>query len=154
MRQELVTRITALVPAPGEQATAIPGLTLYRLTAPVACYAAEYETGLAVLVQGKKRVTLGRTTYVCDESSFLLTSVDVPLVSEILEASEKKPLLAIFLKLDMSIIREIDREEFSPRGKRSHLHPTPLGRTQADLLQPCLRLVKLLDTPSEILSRF
>ena len=54
MRSELARKIAAHVRAPGAQVTAIPGLTLYRLTAPTACYAAEYETGLAVIVQGKK----------------------------------------------------------------------------------------------------
>ena len=73
--------------------TAIPGLTVYRLSAPSACYAAEYDTALAVFVQGKKRVTFGRTTYLCDGSTFLLTSADVPLVSEVVEASEKASLL-------------------------------------------------------------
>jgi hypothetical protein len=77
----------------------------------------EYETGLAVIVQGQKRVTLGRTTYACDESTFLLTSVDVPLVSETVPASEKVPLVAMFLRLKMAIVREIlDREEFKPRN--------------------------------------
>lgn len=150
LRAELARRISAIIHASGEQAMAVPGLTLYRITAPVACYAAEYETGLAVIVQGKKRVTLGRTTYTCDESSFLLTSVDVPLVSEIVVASEKTPLLALFLKFDMAIVREIDREEFAKRSNRSNVHPDPLGQTQADLLQPCIRLVSLLDRPSEI----
>jgi len=105
---------------------------------------------MAIIVQGKKRVTLGRTTYVCDESSFLLTSVDVPLVSEIVAASEKTPLLALFLKLDMAIISEIDRDEFAQRSDRSNVHPVSLGQTQADLLQPCIRLLRLLDTPSEM----
>lgn len=150
LRAELARRISAIIHASGEQAMAVPGLTLYRITAPVACYAAEYETGLAVIVQGKKRVTLGRTTYTCDESSFLLTSVDVPLVGEIVVASEKTPLLALFLKFDMAIVREIDREEFAKRSNRSNVHPDPLGQTQADLLQPCIRLVNLLDKPSEI----
>lgn len=118
--------------------------------APVACYAAEYETGLAVIVQGQKRVTVGRATYLCNESSFLLTSVDVPLVSEITAASEKTPLLALFLKLDMTVIREVDREEFNQRNGHSPVRPVPLGQTRSDLLQPCIRLVDLLNTPSEI----
>ena len=151
MRAELARKIAARVRAPGEHATAIPGLTLYRLTAPTACYAAEYETGLAVIVQGRKRVTLGRTTYVCDESTFLLTSVEVPLVSEIVAASEKEPLLALFFKLDMAIAREIlDREEFNPRNGQSQVPATPIGKTRGDLLQPCIRLLDLLDAPADI----
>jgi hypothetical protein len=72
-----------------EHATAIPGLTLYRRTATTPCNAATYEPGLAVFVQGRKRVTLGGTTYLCDESTFLLTSVDVPVVSQIITVSER-----------------------------------------------------------------
>jgi len=111
---------------PGEHATAIPGLTLYRVTAPTACYAAEYETGMAVVAQGRKRVTLGRTTFLCDESTFILTSVDVPLVSEIVAASEKVPLLALFLRLDMAIVRELlDREELKQRNGESQVRSYP-----------------------------
>jgi len=151
MRAELARKIAAHIRAPAEHVTAIPGLTLYRLIAPTACYAVEYETGLAVIVQGQKRVTLGRTTYACDESTFLLTSVDVPLVSEIVAASEKVPLLAMFLRLQMAIVREIlDREEFKPRNGQSQVSATPIGQTRSDLLQPCIRLLDLLKAPAEI----
>jgi hypothetical protein len=54
LRAELARKIAADVRAPGEQTTAIPALTLYRLTAPTACYAAEYETGLAGHRRGRK----------------------------------------------------------------------------------------------------
>jgi len=147
----LARKIAALAKTPGGHPTAIPGLTVYRLSAPTACYAAEYETALAVFVQGKKRVTFGRTTYLCDGSTFLLTSADVPLVSEVVEASEKAPLLLLFLKLDLAIVREIlDREEFKSRNGRSLSHSTPVGRTTGDLLKPCVRMLELLDTPAEI----
>jgi len=151
MRAELARQIAAHVPIPGEQATAIQGLSLYRLTAPTACYAAEYETGMAIVVQGRKRVTLGRTTYVCDESTVFLTSVDVPLISEVVAASEEVPLLALFLRLDMTIVREIlDREEFKRRDGSTPSRPTPIGTTGIELLQPCIRLLDLLDAPSDI----
>jgi len=151
LRLVLARKIAALAKTPGGHPTAIPGLTVYRLSAPTACYAAEYETALAVFVQGKKRVTFGRTTYLCDGSTFLLTSADVPLVSEVVEASEKAPLLLLFLKLDLAIVREIlDREEFKSRNGRSLSHSTPVGRTTGDLLKPCVRMLELLDTPAEI----
>ena len=88
LRLVLARKIAALAKTPGGHPTAIPGLTVYRLSAPTACYAAEYETALAVFVQGKKRVTFGRTTYLCDGSTFLLTSADVPLVSEVRPAAD------------------------------------------------------------------
>jgi hypothetical protein len=134
MRAELARQIAAHVAIPGEQATVIQGLSLYRLTAPTACYAAEYETGMAIVAQGRKRVTLGRTTYVCDESTVFLTSVDVPLISEVVAASEEVPLLALFLRLDMTIVREIlDREEFKRRDGSPATCPTPIGTTGIEL---------------------
>lgn len=151
MRAEIARRIAEHVSVPGEQATAIPGLTLYRLTAPTACYAAEYETGMAVVAQGRKRVTLGRTTYVCDESTVFLTSVDVPLVSEVVAASETAPLLALFLRLDLSIVREIlDREQFKRHDSSFQVRHSPIGETGVELLQPCIRLMDLLDAPADI----
>ena len=151
LRAELAHKIAVHVRTAGEQTTEIPGLTLYRLTSPTACYAAEYETALAVIVQGSKRITLGTTTYLCDESTFLLTLADVPLVSEIVAASEKVPLLALFLKLDLVVVRELlEREKFKSRSESSQDRTLPVGKTSVELLQPCIRLVSLLDTPADI----
>jgi len=57
-------------------------------------------------------MTLGGTPYLCGPSSFFLSSIDVPIESQIVEASEEVPLLSMLLRLDMSIVREIlNREE-------------------------------------------
>ena len=88
-RHALAQRIAALTVTAGEHATAIPELLLYRRTAPTQCYRASYEPSLSVFLQGKKRIILGGVAYLCDESSFLLSSIDVPAQSQIVEASEK-----------------------------------------------------------------
>src|SRR5437867_262221 len=103
MRAELARKISAHVRAAGGQITAVPGLTLYRRTAPTPCYPVTYEPSLNVFVQGRKRITLGGATYLCDESTFLLSSVDLPVVSQIVAASEEVPLLSLLLKLDMAV---------------------------------------------------
>src|ERR1700741_1189375 len=101
MRRQLARNIVARTPALGENPTAIPGLALYRRTAPTACSLATYEPSLTVFVQGRKGVTLGGIEYLCDGSSFLLSSIDVPAQSQIVEASQQVPLLSMFLRLDM-----------------------------------------------------
>ena len=89
-----------------------PGVTLHRRIAPTAPCSATYEPGVTVIAQGRKRVDLGRTTFIYGESRYLLTSVDLPIVSQIIEASEEAPCLAISLKLEMPVIRELlSREE-------------------------------------------
>ena len=151
MRTELARKIVAHIQAAGEHATAIPGLTLYRRTAPTPCNAATYEPSLAVFVQGRKRVTLGGTTYLCDESTFLLTSVDVPVVSQIITASEEVPLLSLLLKLDMAVVREIlSLEEFHASAGSSQGRGIAIGKTTVELLSACSRLMDLLDAPEDI----
>ena len=151
MRTELARKIVAHIQAAGEHATAIPGLTLYRRTAPTPCNAATYEPSLAVFVQGRKRVTLGGTTYLCDESTFLLTSVDVPIVSQIITASEDVPLLSLLLKLDLAVVREIlSLEEFHTAEDSSQGRGIAIGKTTVELLSACSRLMDLLDAPEDI----
>ena len=151
MREELARRIAVYAPSPGENLTAIPGITLYRRTKPTACYRASYEPGLSVFVQGRKRVNLGGHVYLCDGSSFLLSSIDVPAESQIIEASEQAPLLSMFLQLDMPMVREvISREELPELETSVHSRGIAVGETTVGLLSACTRLIDLLDTPEDI----
>src|SRR5437660_12003178 len=107
MRRSLAQRIAAHTRKEGEHTTALPGLILYHRTSPTPCYRASYEPSLTIFVQGRKRVTLGGTEYLCGGTSFLLSSIDVPAQSQILEASEKVPLLCMFSSLDMPTVRVV-----------------------------------------------
>ena len=151
MRRDLARKIASRAPLVGENPTAIPGLSLYRRINPTPCYRASYEPSLSVFVQGRKRVNLGGTIYLCDGSSFLLSSIDVPAESQIVEASEQVPLLSMFLRLDMPSVREvISREElpeFEPSMKSRGL---ALGETTVGLLSASIRLIELLGTPEDI----
>ena len=151
LRAELARKIAAHAPKAGEQATAVPGLLLYRRTTTTACYPGAYEPSLNVFVQGSKRVSLGGKTYICDGSSFLLASLDLPVMSQILSASEEIPMLSMLLKLDMAVVRDIlSREEFQAPGESAEDPGIAIGKTTAELLKPCSRLLDLLDTPEDI----
>jgi AraC-like DNA-binding protein len=151
LRAELARKIAAHARTAGEHATSIPGLTLYRRTDTTPCYPATYEPSLNVFLQGQKRITLGGTTYLCDGSTFLLSSLDLPVVSQIVQASETVPLLSMLLKLDMASIREIlNHAEFQSQNGSSEARGIAIGKTTVDLLQPCSRLLDLLDAPEDI----
>lgn len=151
MRAALARRIAAHVPTAGDRATAVPGLTLYRRTAPTACNAVTYEPSLTVFVQGRKRINLGGTTYLCDESTFLLTSVDLPVVSQIVAASERVPLLSLRLALEIPVVREIiGQEEFPAPEFSPNDRGIAVGKTTIELLSACSRLIDLLDAPDDI----
>jgi len=151
MRRELARKIAEHALSAGEYSTAIPGLELFRRTQPSACYRAVYEPSLTVFVQGRKRIHLGGTEYLCDGSSFLLSSIDVPVQSQIIEATEKVPLLSMLLRLDMPTVREIlSREDLPDPPASAHRRGMAVGETTAGLLSACARLIDLLDTPEDI----
>src|SRR5579863_823569 len=134
-----------------EMSTEVPGLTLYRSTAPTAPNPCTYEPSLLLIPQGKKRVDLGKQSYVFGESTFLLTSLELPIVSRVSVASVEKPYLAFFLKLDMGIVRDVLHTEevripAPPGGTRGMV----LGEATIELLTPCLRMVQLLSAPQDI----
>ena len=151
LRKVLASRIAGQAQAAGEHPTGIPGLTLFQRTAPSPCYRATYEPSLTVFVQGRKLINLGGTEYLCDGSSFLLSSIDVPVQSQIVEASEGVPLLSMLLRLDMPMVGEVlGREDLPEPEAASHRHGLAVGETTAGLLGACIRLIEILDAPEDI----
>ena len=150
-RAELVRRIGNHIRIDGVEATDIPGVELYRRSAPTACMSGHYEPKLIVFVQGKKRINVGKTVYVCDRSNFLLTSINLPVVSQVIAASVKEPIMGLMLRLDMPMVREIlSQQEFALREESTDARGMAVGVSSVALLDACTRLVALLDTPQDI----
>jgi AraC-like DNA-binding protein len=150
-RLELARKIALRAQSAGEHPTGVPGLMLYCRTTTTACYRASYEPGFTVFVQGKKRIVLGATEYLCDGSSFLLSSIDVPAESQIIEASEKIPLLSVHLRLDMPTVREVlGREDILAPETFVQGRGIAVGETTIGILDACIRLIDLLETPEDI----
>jgi AraC-like DNA-binding protein len=151
MRTALAHKIAAHAPSAGEHPTGIAGLVLFRRTAPSPCYRATYEPSLTVFVQGRKLINLGGTEYLCDGSSVLVSSIDVPVQSQIIEASEQVPLLSMLLRLDMPTVQDIlSREDLPEPEGSSQRRGLAIGETTLGLLDACARLVELLEKPEDI----
>jgi AraC-like DNA-binding protein len=151
LRAELARKVAQSIGSADTLPTNISGLTLYRRTAPTAPTAVTYEPSLAVVAQGRKRVELGRTTFIYDPSRFLLTSVDLPVVSRVIEASEESPYLCLRLKLEMSMVGELLSLGEIPAVAASPDRPAmATSETTKELLSACNRLMDLLNTPRDI----
>jgi AraC-like DNA-binding protein len=151
MRTEVARKIAAHVHTDGPVSTALPGLVLSRRTAPSECFCTTYEPELVVFAQGEKRINVGGMTHICDGSTFLLTSVDLPVESQIVKASRSEPYLALVLKLEMPVVREIlSQDEFLTPEVASGVRGMAVGKTPIELLGACSRLLDLLDAPQDI----
>jgi AraC-like DNA-binding protein len=151
LRKKLAAKIAAYMQSAENRATEIPGMSLHRRTSPTAPCSATYEPGVTIIAQGRKRVDLGRTTFIYGESRYLLTSVDLPIVSQIVEASEAMPCLAMSLKLEIPMVRELlSQEEILVPEPASDTHAMVTGEATVEFLSACCRLVDLLNTPHDI----
>lgn len=150
-RAELMFKITSHVVEEGDAATPVPGLRLYRRSEPTACATATYQPSFIVFVQGRKRINLGKTVLLCDSSTFLLTSIDLPVVSQVVDATPEAPILGLILGLEMGEVRKIlSEEEFHTTTEPSNARGMAVGSITVELLSACSRLVDLLDAPHDI----
>lgn len=149
-RAELAARIAAFVGSAEKQATVIPGLTLHRRTTATVPCSMTYQPSVTVMAQGKKQVDLGATSITYGPSQFLLTALDLPVISRIAEASEDLPCLALSLKIDMRVIRELlSRAEIHVIEAPSNRPAMSAGHASAEFLDACCRLLRLLEAPKD-----
>src|SRR3546814_11041750 len=77
----------------GVVATAIPRLHLVRFSLPTERIHGFYEPAFCIVAQGRKRAMLGDRIFEYDRSRFLVVSVDVPVVGQLIDATPRKPSL-------------------------------------------------------------
>jgi AraC-like DNA-binding protein len=131
--------------------TAIPGLSLYRRDAPTQPMSFMYEPCICVMAQGAKRVLLGDETYVYDPQHYLITSVDLPTVVQIIKASRENPYLGLILKLSQREMSQlmVDSHLPPPRPQQSS-RGMATGEVTLSLLTAFQRLIDLLAEPIDI----
>jgi AraC-like DNA-binding protein len=131
--------------------TEIPGLSLYRRDEPTQPTSIIYEPRICIVAQGAKRVLLGDDTYVYDEHHFLIASVDLPTVVQIIKASREKPYLGLVLKLDQREMSQlmVDSTLPPPRSQQSS-RGMATGEVTLPLLNAFQRLIDLLAEPKDI----
>jgi AraC-like DNA-binding protein len=129
----------------------VPGLSLFRRTAPTEPITGMYEPSLCLVAQGAKRVILGDDTYVYDPHHYLITSVHLPTVVQIIEASPEKPYLGLRLMLDQREISQlmVDSNLPPPRVQQSS-RGMATGEVTLPLITAIQRLIDLIEQQQDI----
>ena len=135
MRAELARKIASLIGKEENRITQIPGVSLHRRTAPTPPCRTTYPPGIVVVAQRRKQVNFGRSSFIYDEAHYLLTAVDLPIVSWVAEATKEVPCLVLSLKLDLSMVRELlSREEIQVEDAPSDSPAMSIGETTPEFL--------------------
>lgn len=131
--------------------TKIDGLRLSRWAAPTEPTSYTHASSICLIAQGVKRVLLGEETYVYDATRFLISSVDLPIVANIIEASDEKPYLGLILEIDLQEISQLILESgFSQNQFRQAQKGMAVGQLSLSLLGAFQRLMDLLDEKENI----
>ena len=103
-----------------------------------------------MIAQGSKEYLLGESRYRYDPFHYLLVTVDLPHVSQVLEASKQRPYLSLRLSLAPTLVGEVMVEAGHP-SPRDHadVRAIDVSPLDVDLLDASVRLMRLLDAPAE-----
>jgi len=131
--------------------TAVPGLSLFRRDEPTEPMGGMYEPSICLAVQGAKRVILGEDTFVYDAHRYLITSVHLPTIVQIIDASPEKPYLGLRLKFDLREVSQlmVDSNLPQPRPQKSS-RGMATGEMTLPLLRAFQRLVDLLGETQDV----
>ena len=132
--------------------TAIEGLSLYRREAPTEPISGMYEPSICMVLQGAKRVLLGEEdAYVYNAHNYLITSVHLPTLVQVIEASPDTPYLGLRLTFDQRELSKlmVDSNLPAPREQQSS-RGMATGEVTLPLLDAFQRLIDLLSSPQDI----
>ncbi len=150
IRSRLAAHISRWTGDSNLHVTPVPGLTLHRHTDADSVTDCLLEPALAIPVQGRKRVRLGSEAFEYDRHRFLLTSLDLPVAMQFVDASASTPFLCVVLRLDARAISDLVIETGAQAPTRANTDMgsgAVLGATTVGLLGALERLIRLLDEP-------
>lgn len=150
---KLASMVGQIVHADGDLLTAIAGLSLHRrkaVTAPMHCI---YGLGIGVTLQGCKQVMVGEDVLNYAPGQSMVSSVDLPVISHVTQASAAQPFLGVMLMLDGTLVMQVaERMQLRQRLREGGFRPVTVQALDGAVLEALTRLVKLLDEPELIAS--
>lgn len=135
----------------GAMETAIPSLFVYHHSKISEPAYRVYKPSFCVIVQGLKEVLLAQERYEYGPSNYLIASMNLPVIGQIIKASADAPYLSLKLEFTPNQILEVLNEcnikvTFNENARRAMF----VGQMESSIQDAVLRLVRLLDTPGEI----
>ncbi|ABL69173.1 transcriptional regulator, AraC family [Paracoccus denitrificans PD1222] len=127
--------------------TPFPGLGVVRVMRPGELQVAVQKPLIAICLQGRKRVTMGTTSFDYGAGEALVITADVPTTSQILDASPAAPYYALALELDPALLRRLSVEaDLRPAGAA----PVRIEPADPDVTDAAWRLMRLLGRPAAL----
>src|SRR5215207_1964570 len=115
---ELASLIDRFTRVDGVHATPIERLFLLRQSRPSDPLPGLHQPAMCIIVQGAKQVVLREEIYRYDASCYLVVSVDLPVMGQVIEATSEAPYLCLRLDLDPGEIAALMLQAGAPANPR------------------------------------
>lgn len=125
--------------------TGLPRVAMVRAEA---CADQVYPPMLHLVLQGSKTLSIGDQVSTYGPSSYFVVPVEVPATGQVHSDASGLPYLAISLTLDPAVIATVLADEIKPGEGHGDLRFTPV-QAPAELLEAWLRMLRLMDQPTE-----
>ncbi len=148
-REELVERMMRACREDGP-VQPLEGIRFYRSSSPTELNLTMSDPAFAVIAQGSKELYLGEERYQYDPYHYCLGTIELPVASHVIEASRERPYLSFRLELDPTLVGSVMTElGHTDKPKRVDVKAMNVSPLDAGLLDAVVRLVRLIDTPTE-----
>ncbi|WP_394209602.1 AraC family transcriptional regulator N-terminal domain-containing protein [Enterovibrio calviensis] len=148
----LARQVDAKMGSEGCHLTAIDGLKLYSCSSNIPLVPLVLQPTICFVLQGQKRVTTGKSSYIYDTHTYLINSVTRPVEASLSEVSKDKPYVGLSLAIDQHLVGQLMMEmapwqrDSTNEQQMALTQSTRLTASIADLIS---RLVDTLDNPMD-----
>lgn len=154
MYQEVLDRLLAMterkISAEGITQTTIPFLSLVRDSHQTPLIPSVLTPSFCLILQGAKRLHLGQDILEYSAGDYLISVIDIPASAQVIGVTKKFPYIGLRIDLPTKEIASVVMEaKIDVKSQKKLNTGAFIGRSDADLLDICVRLLKLLDKPDE-----
>lgn len=150
-QNELTQRIKQHSSKDGVFETSIPSLFFIRYSNVSEPAYRVYKPSLCVIAQGLKEVLLAQKRFIYGSSDYLIASMNLPVIGQVINASPEVPYLSFKLEFTQSQILEVMNDsKLQINSKENAKRALFVGQMESSLMDAILRLTRLLDKPDDI----
>lgn len=105
---------------------------------------------LCIIPQGKKEICLAKECFQYGPSEYLISAVGLPVIGQIMEATETEPYISLKLEFTMNQIVDLIHDKYQEKPKKKQDRAIYVSPIEVPLMDAVARLVRLVDTPDNI----
>lgn len=128
--------------------TGVGGLTAMVQTVPTTLVPTVYHPVFCLVLQGAKQVQFEGRAMTFARMESLIVGLDILTAARIVEASRAEPYVALALRLDMGILRELAEEVGEDEIRAEQASAMATGAADQAILDAVARLFALVDKPA------